>query len=442
LGIFTRRVIQRSIDASVSYAPTSARRTWVKKLNSSSSADYVAVEWELVVLDVLARLGRLQHEPKIGGASLLDAVFESKTLEFAADITTVSDRGIYEKNPIRLLEEELGRRYADSGITNGGFALYATTWLRVGKGAGRPTIIPPVNEFESIIFNQRFDTFLAKIKSNPSQQLQYQVFWERKSLIRITYVPGRKSVWNQGYTSFTVTTVIDKNPLFAALKDKADQLKKSGYQGLRGVIVCDGGADILRERFSSDYYSSSEVALEALRRHTSIDFVVTLSLRNIDSGTVRQKVESHIIVRMMEPWALELESLMSKVIQHLPIVLQTPENVRNEFKYWRGRETSRIHLERLSMKSGRTGVTEIRMSTRTLMDVLSGRLSIERFNKHYNFVKNIGVFEHQLRSGRLIESATVEKLPDGDSDEIVFKFGDPDPAIAPFSMPETEQLKP
>jgi hypothetical protein len=42
------------------------------------------------------------------------------------------------------------------------------------------------------------------------------------------------------------------------------------------------------------------------------------------------------------------------------------------------------------------------------------------------------LFEQQLRAGCLLESANVEQHSDEDSDEIVFRFGEPDPAASSF----------
>jgi hypothetical protein len=40
----------------------------------------------------------------------------------------------------------------------------------------------------------------------------------------------------------------DQNPVFNALKSKAKQLKKVRYEGPRGIILCDGGSDMIHSQ--------------------------------------------------------------------------------------------------------------------------------------------------------------------------------------------------
>ena len=82
-----------------------------------------------------------------------------------------------------------------------------------------------------------------------------------------------------------------------------------------------------------------------------------------------------------------------------------------------------------------SGIREIRMSTRMLIDVLSGRLPQKRLNEHYRHGNGQGLFEHLAKVGSLIEASRVERNSNEDDDEIVFTFGTPDPAASPFTVP-------
>ena len=126
MGIFARRYLQRCLDESLTFATRQARELWVDKLNSPSSLDYAATEWELVVLHGLSKLGQLRHEENLGGISHPDVWFAAAGLEFVADVTAVSDKGLHEQNPVEMLEGELRRRYMALGIDSGGFALVVT----------------------------------------------------------------------------------------------------------------------------------------------------------------------------------------------------------------------------------------------------------------------------------------------------------------------------
>ena len=88
------------------------------------------------------------------------------------------------------------------------------------------------------------------------------------------------------------------------------------------------------------------------------------------------------------------------------------------------------------MSIGMSGVKEIRMSTRTLLDVLSGRISSSRLNEVYRYGNGKGLFEYLVRAGSMIENSRVEKKPNEDEDEIIFTFKGPDPAISAFTIPD------
>jgi hypothetical protein len=232
--------------------------------------------------------------------------------------------------------------------------------------------------------------------------------------------------------------VRDRNPLYLAIKEKGDQLKRCGYAGLKGVIICDGGAHVLRNMSSSFSYSLRDVVFHALKRHTSVDFVIIVSLRDRSSQTIKQEARSELFVRDEVDWMNPLNVVSSLMVERLPTVIQSPDNARTELTHWIGKEKQRTHIRGLSLTAGRNGVGEIRMSTQTLLEVLGGRLSAKKLNEAYSHNKREGLFEHQLRRGTVIESARVERKPEDDSDEIVFTFGLPDPSVAPFTIPDEE----
>ena len=294
--------------------------------------------------------------------------------------------------------------------------------------------MPPVSEFEKMIFNDSFYQWISTLKARPNQTSRHQIIYRNPlSIIDFTYVPGRNGVWCSGHTNYRVTKSLRHNPLHNALAAKASQLKHSGFPGPLGIVVCDGGADVLRESFSGNI-STREVIHEFLRRHTSVNFVVVFALRNFGSATVRQRVESRVYVEKEEPWHRELSVLFSRITAALPQVLQSAENAKNELQFWGGKPHTRLGGFKLSI--GMNGIREVRMSTRTLLDVLSGRLPVAQLNESYRIGKGKGPFEQLARAGSLIESSRVERKPDEDEDEIIFTFGGPDPAVSPFTVPE------
>ena len=96
--------IQRLAD----FVSTDKLRDWVQRLNRVSD-DYVATEWEIVLLRAFARFGRVLHEQAFGRRPI-DLSFESSDgkLQFAADIAAISDQPLHDKNPIDRFHNELG----------------------------------------------------------------------------------------------------------------------------------------------------------------------------------------------------------------------------------------------------------------------------------------------------------------------------------------------
>src|ERR1035438_3967325 len=120
MAMFTRRALQHAINATLTCASSSKRREWAAVLNSPKSPKYIPTEWEIILLQSLSGLGALTHEPRLGGPTRLDIQFRSPSLIFVADIATISDHGLHERNPIQPLEDELREHWLQSGITEGG----------------------------------------------------------------------------------------------------------------------------------------------------------------------------------------------------------------------------------------------------------------------------------------------------------------------------------
>jgi hypothetical protein len=133
-------------------------------------------------------------------------------------------------------------------------------------------------------------TSLEKVRQKPDQERSHHICHNSPPIdIVIHYQPGVGSgVGSLSYGVYTGTTVKDNNPLFNRLKDKAAQLKKSRYEGIRGVIVCDGGSQIFKESGHSSTYSMKEVIREFFRINTSVFFVATIGIKSISrSGADR-----------------------------------------------------------------------------------------------------------------------------------------------------------
>jgi hypothetical protein len=89
------------------------------------------------------------------------------------------------------------------------------------------------------------------------------------------------------------------------------------------------------------------------------------------------------------------------------------------------------------------GSHEVRISARTLLELLSGRLTFEEFVERYDSIpagfrsaSYTNFFDMRLKEGMLISEIHLEVSPTKDDDTIIIKLTGPDPAIAPFRVPK------
>jgi hypothetical protein len=88
------------------------------KLLNKPHDNYLATEWEQVVLNAASKFGAVRYEPELG-RSKPDLLLTSNdgSLEFLADVTAPSDQGFHDLNPVDAFEEELWRRLKKSNLT-------------------------------------------------------------------------------------------------------------------------------------------------------------------------------------------------------------------------------------------------------------------------------------------------------------------------------------
>ena len=78
---------------------------------------------------------------------------------------------------------------------------------------------------------------------------------------------------------------------------------------------------------------------------------------------------------------------------------------------------------------------EIKISARTLVELLAGTLDQKRFlEDHGGLVSRF--FNHQIAKGNTIRSVDLERCEGKDDDWIILKFDGPDAAISPFHLPK------
>lgn len=432
MALFSRRFLQRVLDESAAYLSLKQREDICQLLNTVRD-DYLATEWELALLHTASKQGTIRYETNVGGERRPDFLFCGDAgLEFVAEIRAVSDRGLHKQNPVEALQEEFWRWQRKFGLI-GGFDLHVDGYgehLYRGSGKKPRLKLPKVSEFGSKVFNAEFRRFMELVRQSPEVHRVYEVKQQHVS-VRISYNPSRRGFGGGSHPSFAHAAVIDQNPVYHALRDKAAQLKLSGFTGTRGIFLCDAGCQIMHDRRSHwASYTIDEVVQHFLRQHLSVSFVVLFAVQDESSSfgrKVRRFIEHSIYFgREIGSEKDSIGNLVTAIAASLPIPVQSPINAM-------------LHLRRTEGMTGRhlgslVHGGSVEMSARMLLEIMSAVMTVEDFERNYRMNGAENPFRRMLSQGRLIKEVVVEPHPESDDDRVTIHFGAPDPAIAPFRV--------
>jgi hypothetical protein len=180
--------------------------------------------------------------------------------------------------------------------------------------------------------------------------------------------------------------LIERNSVFSALLSKYEQLKESGYSGLRGIFLCDGGSDLFHHD-EGDFgmtYGVDQIVHHFLKSDNVkevIGFVITITV------VPRQKGRYSLprIIDPSPPYAVALkfhvsesgqtakqkrELLIEKLSDKFPPAVTTAANAME----W---NNSDLRHEGGSFEGGSSVAdNEIKLSARLVLQVLAGRKQI------------------------------------------------------------------
>jgi hypothetical protein len=451
MTIFSRRSLQQMIDSNAQMLTEDQVKRHVDALNrvNEQSLDF---EWEIAIIYGLSKLGTIRHEPDLGipgKGKRLDIIFDSKRpaeVVFAGDVVAVSDRGLHKENPHHLFTAELMRRVQKSDLPPEYFSYWINGSYDGPYGDQKVRLSLPTRSKLSEFFGKRFLDFLSGVAKFPDQEHSFEEKTEQVD-VQIKYAPHQQ-FFSGSHPIYTNMTSLTSNSLSNALKEKVKKFKESGYDGYKIVFVCDGGSQSLRMLVSQGYGRQGAMSVidKFFRDHSSINLVVVVGIDRQDEST---------FIRGMGRPIFRLQSF------------ENPQHKRQETKVINGFLEQLIDLipppdndvvnaiHHLQSKEKRSGVSskgswkmtskEVRFSLRAIQELLAGRLTQEEFFKIHGMIDFQGArtivnpFERALADGRLIESTTVEKNSDKDDDWLVFRFGEPDPAIFRFRAPKKSE---
>lgn len=435
--IFSRRALQRMLDQLRPVMTSKAHTQLVRRLNEPGPGRLPAV-WEATIMGQLVTMGTLAVEAKLRSGKRPDIQFATHDgFAFTADITTISDRGVDQRNPIdhfgRIIEEEK----AALGLPVGGVQLDVREepeQLRDG-GTRRRLRLPPHGELRDYV------------RSIIMPELQRQLDVKQWPLsfaaddevagFRLTIAEGPYSTGSYG--CYAPPTVVDVNPLYHKLKEKAEQQLRDVAE-IVGIIACDGNCAALISDKRHGVVGTDQIVQHFLKNFPHIDFVMVLTIKSermswMQGGKEKLALQHCIWTRP------DIPSRLNEVLSELAAGLPTPINSAingahraSEDGYGRGHGVF-----------GMSPPAGIKIGARHLMELLAGRRTVEQFNQEMNFRCSVipmnsvertmfpNPFESALASGRLPTRITVEETGENGRDNVLhIEFGEPDPAVSPF----------
>ena len=364
-------------------------------------------------------------------------LFKSKSsFEFVADITTASDKGLNRRNPVDALHEEFGRHQRKRKLLAGGFRLRIDSQSRSIYRGSNETValkLPKRAEFNTKIFNAEFHRFMDSVCRMPDQYHACHAHCFDTS-VYFSYDPRNRGRNSGQHLSFTVANRIGKNPVYNALKSKGDQLKAVGYNGIRGIFLCDGGCQSLRTGPTWANFGRDEVVRHFLKQFDSVAFVVALVVREKWSSSKRDIIVEPTLYSLATRGADgELQAVIAQLLRRIPKLVDAPENALRQHKLRNG--FSGRYWGHLVMGS------DIKMSARVLLEILAGEKSLSEFERDFRLKPGENPFKQMLESGRLISEVSIERRPDEDDDVVTLRFGNRDAAVGPFSVSSSKTVE-
>ncbi|MBE8715746.1 hypothetical protein [Cellvibrio polysaccharolyticus] len=432
MPILSRRATQHLINETSQFIPTDALRQLVSKLNAGNIKSLDAL-WEIIVINLLSEIGKVNYEFNHGGTSRPDIHFISQEFEMVSDITCISDQDSIKKNDIEYFLEEfrlVSKKLGVSSLSGFDFRFGGTDELRKKIRLK----LPEKSETRKFI-EYKFKAFMQNIAKLPN--IHHQIDSKYDDIeIAIKYVP-RKSTLSMGYPSFKKAPTLHNNVLYNRLIKKRDQLKKSGFHGIKGIFICDGDCDLFTNQSDSyGSYGAISIIDNFLSSQETISFVFLIHVKEQTKG-----IFGNEITRNFEIISFSKKNCYSKIAD-LTIALNRtiekfskPErNATNSINVLRAGH----YIPGADFYGGfqMTG-KKIRISLRTVLRLITGELSHKDFLRDHQDVG--AILLDKISSGYLLKSLNIIREETSDDDWLEFYFDETlDPALNQYFVKNTE----
>lgn len=242
---------------------------------------------------------------------------------------------------------------------------------------------------------------------------------------------------------------IDDNPLYIGLRGKLDQLAAAQSGTYRFIFLMDVGSTLLRRLGSSwerdrlgRYFSARDILEYFMSKyHDRLDSVVVFAPKRVS----RDWCGGSLVWAVTPIFRPNLD-LPASAFDCLAQVLPKPRfegyQVRSLFQQGAFSPKRQGFTAGLHITDFRNGTMKVKVSSRSLLDLLAGRISPTQFRSLIGDDDPKNLFQHWLDSGMTISDATFESGGlDRDDDFLVLTLSD-DPGARELRVPSRSEAEP
>ena len=433
--VFSRRAIQARIDELEDALTLDQRRGLTHRLNKPGSQRF-ATTWETVLLSALNRIGIVTYEQPVSDGRAPDIAFcyRGSDEHIYAEITSVSDAGLNEQNPVARFWLELEIAAVKHGVLPNGLGFQIGNSKHGTPGNSKIKLLLPARADTQRVFRQYIIPFLKEI--NALNRVQHAIQIDEPGIsITITYNRAQRFM-SGGHASYKVTRSLRSNPLWHCLKSKVRQLKGVATDDTKGIIVCDAGCELLSQS-GHHQFNADDIIRDFLRRNSSIRFVASFTTEIVSSNRIGETPPYRVVAKL---WPSKncspsitrlLRNLLNDIVENLPTPVIDAQNGATRCNV-RGYGLGNFGGFQMGIGNG---IRTVRIPSRSLLALLSGQMSPSEFLAP--FQQDIGApgqahklpnpFQRAVLEGRMINRVRVDPAVNENDDWITFEFGDPDP---------------
>jgi hypothetical protein len=346
------------------------------------------------------------------------------------DVTSVSDKGPKKDNPIEHLLEDVNRIAKKHGSDRSQFDVRVEAHDEGDYHKRKVVLDLPKGAERQKFLKEELTPYI-------SERLRKQDYGHKKLFnsgnytVEVTFKP-KSQFSSYSHPSFTNVLHVDRNPVWNALKAKANQLRGAPEGAVRLLILCDGGCEAMRERGLGAEIGRDEIVNDFLRRETGIDIVISM--------TVNDELQPFGQSHMLHHWSWAAKEAFLKAGRAGSDAATEIQQIINEF----GRNLPKPSANAVSAAANclnrdygigawggyKVSGSKIEISARALHRVLAGEVSLEEFNRDHGW-PNGNRFATALMNGQTISSIALTDNSESDDDYVEITFAH-DASLSPF----------